>query len=531
MNRKLYTDDFERMLREMSDEFRMYPSKRIWNSIYNNIHPGRKWPSVVMTIALISTLILVGRLNTSDTITDNGIATKPIFAANTTISISTNPIGSTVKLLDESTEVNQLAIQPTNSKNIGLHNNSIVYNPKKNGAISTEYTTSTTKVPTEVFEKKIARKNKAISQTQSVLLVGNQHFNIASQSLSGSLKEKQSDIVAEEPEIETNEVQSASLAFVQKTNVSDLLNAISLDELTNKDVNKEMAEVLQNGISNLNNKQLTQNIQEVVSNKDKEWIENYALYNRPASKKWAGKLSWQTYATPSVVYRSLASGPNFGNAISNPPYAISAANQALQDAVSQTPAMGIEIGSGLQYSVLKRLTIKGSVQLNYTRYNTNAFGNSHPFSAQLTLHDFVTNRSYEILRTTPYSNKSGLKATKLHNETFQISIPIGADLKLMGNEKIQWNIGATIQPTFIAGGNNYLISSDKRNYVKEPSLLNKWNLNAGLETFITLKSNGLTWQVGPQFRTQLFSTNSKQYIVEERLLNYGIKLGVSKIIQ
>ena len=101
----------------------------------------------------------------------------------------------------------------------------------------------------------------------------------------------------------------------------------------------------------------------------------------------------------------------------------------------------------------------------------------------------------------------------------------------MGNEKIQWNIGATIQPTFIAGGNNYLISSDKRNYVKEPSLLNKWNLNAGLETFITLKSNGLTWQVGPQFRTQLFSTNSKQYIVEERLLNYGIKLGVSKIIQ
>ena len=101
----------------------------------------------------------------------------------------------------------------------------------------------------------------------------------------------------------------------------------------------------------------------------------------------------------------------------------------------------------------------------------------------------------------------------------------------MGNEKLQWNIGATIQPTFIVGGKNYLISSDKRNFVTDPSLLNKWNLNAGLETFISYKSNGLTWQVGPQFRTQLFSTNSKQFVIEERLVNYGIKLGVSKIIQ
>ena len=531
MNRKLYTDDFERMLREMSDEFRMYPSKRIWNSIYNNIHPGRKWPSVVMSIALISTLILVGRLNTSDTTTDTGLATKPILAANAITSISINPIRSTAQLLGESTEANQLAIRQINSSNIGLNNNSIVNNIKKNGAIPAEYTTSASIVPIAVLENKIAQKNKSISKTKSALFSSNQYFNIASQSLSSSSKEKPSNLDALEPEIERGEAQSASMAFMQKTNVSDLLNAISLDELTSKDLNKEMAEVLQNEISKINSKQLTQNIQELVSIKDKEWIENYALYNRRAPKKWAGKLSWQTYVTPSVVYRSLTSGPDFGNAISNPPYAISAANQALQDAVSQIPAMGVEIGSGLQYSVLKGLTIKGSVQLNYTRYNINAFGNSHPFSAQITLHDFVTNSNYEILRTTPYSNKSGLKATKLHNETFQISIPIGADLKLMGNEKIQWNIGATLQPTFIAGGNNYLISSDKRNYVKEPSLLNKWNLNAGLETFITFKSNGLTWQVGPQFRKQLFSTNSKQYIVEERLLNYGIKLGVSKTIQ
>ena len=110
-------------------------------------------------------------------------------------------------------------------------------------------------------------------------------------------------------------------------------------------------------------------------------------------------------------------------------------------------------------------------------------------------------------------------------------MPIGADLKLAGNENVQWNVGASIQPTFVIGGKNYLISSDKRNFVKEPSLLNRWNINAGFETFITFKSNGLTWQIGPQFRTQLFSTNSKKYVIEERLLNYGFKVGVSKLIK
>ena len=58
MDRKFHTDDFERLLKEMSDEFKMYPSKRIWNSIYNNIHPQRNWPSVGMSISLIFTLIL-----------------------------------------------------------------------------------------------------------------------------------------------------------------------------------------------------------------------------------------------------------------------------------------------------------------------------------------------------------------------------------------------------------------------------------------------------------------------------------------
>ena len=530
MDRKFYTDDFERMLREMSDEFRMYPSKRIWNSIYNNIHPGRKWPSVVMTITLISTLLLVGHLNTTDATIYTAAVSKPLSSAIATNSISTSPT-SFLAQLDELTKANQPSIVANNSNDADLakHNGSNNLKKQKDLLIA-RYASSVNTQSTAGFGNIITSNNKTFSHRKSVIIASNHQLTTASLP-SSSIINKPTQINTDEAGIEMDEALSITLVAANKTRISNLLNILSSDELGGKDMNKEMADALQNGLSNMEKTQLVQNKQENVSIKDKEWIENYALYNRPTSKKWAGKLSRQSYITPSIVYRSLTNGTSSSNAISNPPYATAAANQALNDAIDQTPAMGLEIGTGLQYSILKGLTIKGSVQLNYTRYTTNAFENSHPFSTQITLHNFATNSTYEIYKTTPYSNKSGLQAVKLHNETFQLSIPIGADLKLMGNEKLQWNIGATIQPTFIAGGKNYLISSDKRNFVTDPSLLNKWNLNAGLETFISYKSNGLTWQVGPQFRTQLFSTNSKQFVIEERLVNYGIKLGVSKIIQ
>ena len=63
MDRNFDIDDFEELLKERSDEFKMYPAKRVWYSIYNNIHPGKKWPSVATCVTLIAILLLVGYLN------------------------------------------------------------------------------------------------------------------------------------------------------------------------------------------------------------------------------------------------------------------------------------------------------------------------------------------------------------------------------------------------------------------------------------------------------------------------------------
>ena len=245
-------------------------------------------------------------------------------------------------------------------------------------------------------------------------------------------------------------------------------------------------------------------------------VESYALYNRPATKKWLGKLGWQIYITPSVVYRTLK------NSLPN--------EQNINNTIVQKPALGLEIGGGIISTVFKNVKLKTGLQLNFTRYNAEAYENSHPVATSITIRSEM-GQTYQESRSTPYSNNGGISPIKLHNETFQISIPMGMDVVLAHINNLQWSVGATIQPSYIIGGKSYLISSDKRNYIKESSLLNRWNLDAGFETFISYKTNGYTLQFGPQFRKQLFTTNDKSYFIQEHLNNYGFKFGISKLIK
>jgi hypothetical protein len=184
----------------------------------------------------------------------------------------------------------------------------------------------------------------------------------------------------------------------------------------------------------------------------------------------------------------------------------------------------------LQYPITKGIRIKGGLQLNYTRFNVHAFEHAHPVSAGLALNTINMSGVYMSYRSTFYSNFYGIKPITLHNQTWQLSMPVGADLKLAGNDKIGWYAGGTLQPTLIFAGRAYLLSADKRNYVKENGLISRFNMNAAIETFVSFKTaKGITWQIGPQFRRQLFSTTGKQFTIDERLSNYGIKVGFTKL--
>ena len=65
MERRFDMSDFEQSLKDHADQFKMTPSKRVWNGIYNNLHPGSKWPSITVAIVFLITLVTIGNLNNS----------------------------------------------------------------------------------------------------------------------------------------------------------------------------------------------------------------------------------------------------------------------------------------------------------------------------------------------------------------------------------------------------------------------------------------------------------------------------------
>lgn len=524
MERNLDIEDFERLLKDRSDEFKMYPEKRVWHSIYNNIQPGRKWPSVAMSITLIATLLIAGYLNTGNKnnrdqfametvnghtpqaestnifygfVFNNAIATTqlPVIAENTTLNLSNNTASSK--------PVNILSLQVPYLTTAVLQNDQLFsYQPLSNNPSS------------------IARIFTASPFTQ-ISLTKSESFAIS------TIK---NDILFPATTGQTNSstdaISQKILLAATKINLVNNLqpdvylsnekNTSTADDVLSIAENSGQTEQLNNTVNNISPTETAINI--TLTDEDKAWIENYAMYNRPAPKKWAGKLSRQTYVTPSVVYRQLRNAITTSAAFTN------------SDAI-QHPSFGLEVGTGITYAIFKGVRLKAALQLNYTRYNSQAFTNSHPVATTITLLSEEGGQPYPAYRSTSYSNIDGISTVKLHNETFQLSLPVGMDFKIAGNDNLQWNIGATIQPTYVVGGKSFLLSSDKRNFIKETSLLNRWNLNAGFETFVSYKTeNGITFQFGPQFRQQLFNTN-RQYIIQEKLNNYGFKFGITKLIK
>jgi hypothetical protein len=117
----------------------------------------------------------------------------------------------------------------------------------------------------------------------------------------------------------------------------------------------------------------------------------------------------------------------------------------------------------------------------------------------------------------------------INNRSYQISLPIGTEFELTGNEDFQWFAGATIQPSYLFGGNKIMFNNDMNNIAEDPSMVRKWNINTSIETYLSYKlKNGAVINAGPQLRYQLLSTYDKSYIYSEKLYNFGIKLGVTK---
>jgi hypothetical protein len=226
------------------------------------------------------------------------------------------------------------------------------------------------------------------------------------------------------------------------------------------------------------------------------------LYEKRPTKK----LTWQGYFTPSVSYRTLSDGTirNLG--------------------IAHKPAFGFQLGTTAKYAVSKNAKIRAGLQLNVNRYEIKT-NDSYTQLATIRLID--RNGVDYVTRATNYNNFSGYKTNWLQNMYVQLSAPIGVEVKLSGNDKVEFGIASTLQPTYLLGDKAYLISTDYKNYVEMPGLVRHWNLNTSLETYVGYSTGHINWQVGPQVRYQLLSSYLKKYPVKENLFDFGLRVGMS----
>lgn len=527
MENEFYEDEFEQLLKEKADQFSMYPSKRVWHSIYNNLHPSRRWPSVVMSLLLIGSLILIGYLNTGEnSITkqiNNNTSGYTSYEKNNEITASNKtreklPVAAHQGSYQKPGQTYNSAFQDVISTETDLYSYTVV---KSNRPVP--YTNTAPSAPAADVKQvpdEANNNDQNIIQTIDTYIKSNQIFaDIAV----NNKKDKSSAVKT------TDKTTSVDLITEQVSNRADV-NLTAKQDITQDPASKATdnapAAGLNKSAGSLTKKPVAANEavdKNGLTNEEKAWIENYALQNKAAAKKWKGRLGYQVYVTPAVNYRKLTTNSKGS--------ATAFANADINNSISQKPGFGFETGVGLNYSVTKRIQLKAGVQFNYTNYNIAADETNHPIATTILLNDPSTGYSYSAARMSTTSNSfntTPLQPVTLHNKTYQVSLPVGFAYRISSQNNVDWYAGASVQPSYIFDGKAHIISSDLKSYVSDRSSISPWNLNLGFETYMNFKLGSYNLQVGPQVRYQVNSTYKRDVALIEKPYAVGLKFGLTK---
>ena len=116
----------------------------------------------------------------------------------------------------------------------------------------------------------------------------------------------------------------------------------------------------------------------------------------------------------------------------------------------------------------------------------------------------------------------------LHNNSLQLSVPVGIKHSVWKNNNIEIKIGTSVQPSLLLNGSAYILSTDGRNYVTDDELIRPINVTGEFNSSISFQGDKVKWHVGPVVRYQALSTYKNNYPVNEHLIDYGIRIGISK---
>lgn len=481
MQRNIYNDDFERLIRQKADQYKMYPSDQVWKGVYKSLHGRKRWRWAGLAILLLGIGIYSGNWYFSD---------KPAARLAQNIEPS---ISAANNFQQAPTATSTVPFRWITSNRTASNTTVNRIDVRINGGSQDNISTAQQQLATNDIAGRRSNPNNessGFSKENAFVIINNDFIS----------NDERLNIIADKEDIATTK------ALANKSSEEKTEKSLS----TFADASSESA---------LNpNKEQTGGV---------NWLQDYAVFQlTPAKPK---RLGLQLHFSPTVNYRKLSGKSYYPSAeLKSVPLALNIVGDVDQF-VKHKPALGFEIGSSVLYRYSKHVTLKAGVQFNYSRYQIEAYS-SMPEIATIALNNqtFIndTVSSYSRIR-----NFSGYAEEDLFNQYFQISLPVGLEYKVIGSGKLELHVAGTIQPTYLVNKNSYLITTDFKNYMREPSLVRRWNVNGGLEAYVSYHTGSVRWQVGPQFRYQLLSTYSRKYPIKEQLMEYGVKVGVSRTLR
>lgn len=474
MDFKNYQDeDFEQLLQDEVKQHRMYPSDHIWGNIRTELHGNQTWPALTFIALLIISSLTVSTLLLSPS-TEQFKVTTPITA-------------TIVKKVLSS--VNSVSTSDNNESYFGV--------------IEPHNITQQTFLDIE---------NEQLSESTIAnnVVKGNQELTVDVEKMPESLSKEKTSLP-----IASNLVNITS--FVSQPNN---IETITINEETDK-INEEV------------------NLLKVIPTNNKPIVEDDYLKNIVPNTiaipwKKVSKIGFQFYVTPSKSYRTLSDAdvkdviqPNSVQNASaqNIPLGLNYST-TVNDVVRNSPSLGLEIGLAALYNISNRLKLKTGLQLNVRQYHIETF---KTVTRDVSTISLINNNGIQTINLfSTYNNNTGYKSEQLNNQTYQVSIPIGIQWEVLKGNKVGLNAEASIQPTYSINNSTFLLSTDYKNYTDGNGLLRKWNINTSAGLNLSYKSGANLWQIGPQVRFQHLPSYNDQYPIKEHLLDYGIRLGITR---
>jgi hypothetical protein len=453
--RNLYDDEFERLLKEKVDQYKMYPSDKVWNSVNSSLHTKRRRFVAGMTVLIGTFLILAGAQLLSP-------------------SHATHPDSTASKLKD--------AGKPAPAEDLQT--------PAPNGFVAIAGNRST---DTHHADQDIN------SGTPFPLIT--------------LVSAEDESTQNENSAIQTGKIQSASdLSIIQSSAAVTTTkpgSSVLLADLKEPETSSVALPIMNGASADLTPEKTITRLSHTHND----------------------RFSWEIYITPTLNSRYLtglnaqAMRQSYQN---SPIMVVRFAN--VNGFVDNTPAMGYNLGGNLVYKITKNISLKAGLEFSYSRYYIKAY-NANPSQSSATLNPYLGYIPDSVMN---YNGGGGILNSKnpqhYQNKYYQLSMPLGVEMKVLGNGKLQLHLGATIQPSYLLNTDSYVLTEDYNSYSKDAPVFRRWNLNAGAEAFISYGVGKIRWELGPQVRYQIYSTYKNSYPFNENLLNYGIRIGFSKTI-